>query len=110
MKKNTLEDIEEKIRTYNVLSEDKKSELLDLIAKLKKEISKLSESKSEHAESILGFMERSTHEATRREKNPTLLRLSVDGLSESVKEFEISHPKLVEKVNNIAAMLANMGI
>jgi hypothetical protein len=36
--------------------------------------------------------------------------LSVDGLSESVKEFEISHPKLVEKVNNIAAMLANMGI
>jgi Mg2+ and Co2+ transporter CorA len=89
MKKNTLEDIEEKIRTYNVLSEDKKSELLGLIAKLKKEIFKLSESKSEHAESILGFMERSTHEATRREKNPNLLKLSVDGLSESVKEFEI---------------------
>jgi len=110
MKKNTLEDTEEKIRTYNVLSEDKKSELLGLIAKLKKEIFKLSESKSEHAESILGFMERSTHEATRREKNPNLLKLSVDGLSESVKEFEISHPKLVEKVNNIAAMLANMGI
>ena len=29
---------------------------------------------------------------------------------ESVKDFEISHPKLVEYVNNISSMLANMGI
>jgi hypothetical protein len=55
-------------------------------------------------------MERSTHEATRKQKNPNLLKLSIDGLSVSVKEFEVSHPKLVEQVNNIANMLANMGI
>lgn len=110
MEKNTLENIEEKIRTYGVLSEEKKSELLGLIGKLKSEISELSDSKAENAESIVGFMERSAHEATRKNQNQNLLNLSIEGLSASVKEFEVSHPKLVEKVNNIATMLANMGI
>lgn len=110
MEKNTLENIEEKIRTNDILGKDKKSELLGLITKLKIEISELSKSKAEHAESIVGFMERSTHEATRKQKNPNLLKLSLDGLSASVKDFEESHPKLVEQVNNIASMLANMGI
>jgi hypothetical protein len=110
MEKNTLENIEEKIRTYDVLSEEKKSELLGLIAKLKTEISGLSESQAEHAESIVGFMERTTHEATRKQKNPKLLELSIDGLSASIKEFEVTHPRLVEQVNGIATMLANMGI
>lgn len=110
MKKNTIENIEEKIRTYDTLSKEKKSELLQLIAKLKEEISELSKSKAEHAESIVGFMERSAHEATRQQKNPKLLKLSTDGLAASVKEFEVTHPKLVEQVNNIASMLANMGI
>jgi Mg2+ and Co2+ transporter CorA len=110
MKKNTLENIEEKIRAYDILSKEKKSELLGLITKLKKEISELSKSKAEHAESIVGFMERSTHEATRKQKNPKLFKMSINGLYESVKEFEVSHPNLVEKVNNVASMLANMGI
>ncbi|HEY5533910.1 MAG TPA: DUF4404 family protein [Ignavibacteria bacterium] len=110
MKKNTLENIEEKIRTYDILSKEKKSELLSLIVKLKKEISELAKSKAEHAESIVGFMERSTHEATRKHKNSNLFKLSIDGLYASVKEFEVSHPKLVDKVNKIASMLANMGI
>lgn len=110
MKKKTLENIEEKISTNDNLSEEKKSELLGLIEKLKKEISELSESKAEHAESIVGFMERTTHEATRKQKNQKLVDLSLDGLSASVEEFEVSHPKLVEYVNNISSMLANMGI
>lgn len=110
MIKKTLKNIEEKIQTYNIPSKEKKSELLSLIKKLKKEISELSKSKAGHAESIVGFMERSAHEATRKPKNPNLIKLSLDGLSESVREFEVSHPKLVEKVNNIASILANMGI
>ena len=110
MEKNTLGNIEEKIRSNEILNSEKKSELLGLIEKLKKEISELSESKAEHAESIVGFMERTTHEATRKQKNQKLVDLSIDGLSASVKEFEVSHPKLVEYVNNISSMLANMGI
>lgn len=110
MEKDTLGNIEEKIRSNEILNSEKKSELLGLIEKLKKEISELSESKSEHAESIVGFMERTTHETTRKQKNQKLVDLSIDGLSASVKEFEVSHPKLVEYVNNISSMLANMGI
>ena len=110
MKKDTLENIEEKIRAYDILSKEEKSEILGLIAKLKSEISGLSESNAEHTESIVGFIERSAHEATRKHKNQNLLKLSVEGLSASVEEFEVSHPELVKRVNDIATMLANMGI
>ena len=110
MTKDTIEKIEEKIRIYDFLSEEDKSELLRLLSSLKTEIAEFSGDKSENAESIVGFISASTHEATRKEKNQTLLNLAIEGLSESVKEFEESHPKLVENVNYIASMLANMGI
>ncbi len=110
MVQNTIEKIEENIRGNSSLSENSKLELLNLLATLKPEIAKLSETKTEHAESIAGFMERSTHEALRREKNPDLLKHAIDGLSASVKGFEVSHPQLVETVNYISNTLANMGI
>jgi len=34
---------------------------------------------AEHAQSVAGFIERSTHEALRQDKNPTLLKLAIDG-------------------------------
>jgi hypothetical protein len=106
----TLKKIETKIRDGNRLSEKDKSELLRLLASLKSEITELSKTRHEEAESIAGFMERSTHEASRRTKNPELLKVSIDGLSASVKGFEASHPMLVESVNDICTVLANMGI
>jgi len=110
MVQKTIEKIEEKIRTNNSLNQKNKNEILDLLATLKPEITKLSEAQSEHAESIVGFVERSAHEATRQEKNPTLLKIASDGLSVSVKGFESSHPKLVETVNYIANALSNIGL
>ena len=107
MEQNTIEKIEEKIRTNKSLNESDKTQLLNLLAALKPEMVKLSK---DHAESVAGFIERSTHEALRQQKNPTLLKLSIDGLSASVKDFEASHPQLVENVNNIASALANIGI
>ncbi|MDP4174699.1 MAG: DUF4404 family protein [Bacteroidota bacterium] len=110
MVKNIIENIEEKIRANTSLTENNKTELLDLLAKLKPEIDEFSKAKAEHAESIAGFMSSSAHEVLRQEKNPTLLRLSIDGLFASVKGFEVSHPQLVETVNYIADVLAKMGI
>jgi ribosome-binding ATPase YchF (GTP1/OBG family) len=110
MVQKTIEQIEEKIRINKSLSDKNKSELLELLANLKPEINKLSKDQSEHAESIAGFVERSAHEATRQEKNPTLLKIAGEGLSESVKGFESSHPELVETVNYIANALANIGL
>jgi ABC-type transporter Mla subunit MlaD len=110
MVNNTIEKIEGKIRTNSSLTEENKTELLDLLAILKPEITELSKAHTEHAESIAGFIERSTHEVMRRDKNPTLIKHAIDGLSASVKGFEASHPQLVENVNYIANALANMGI
>jgi hypothetical protein len=110
MVQNTIEKIEDKIRTNSSLNEKNKEELLNLLAKLKPEIIQLANAKNEHAESITGFIERSAHEVMRQEKNPDLLKIAVNGLSTSVKGFEVSHPELVENVNYIANALANMGI
>jgi len=107
---NTLEKIEEMIRTNKSLSESNKTQLLNLLTTLKPEMEKLSNVQAEHAESVAGFIERSTHEALRQEKNPSLLNLAIAGLSASVKGFEASHPQLVENVNYIASALANIGI
>jgi ribonuclease HII len=107
---NIIEKIELKIRDGKHLSAKDKSELLRLLASLKSEITELSKTQHEEAESIAGFIERSTHEAARQTKNPELLKVSIDGLSASVKGFEASHPTLVENVNYICTVLANMGI
>jgi hypothetical protein len=72
MTPNTIEKIEEKIRQNSSLTEENKTELLNLLATLKPEIMEFSKTQAEHAESIAGFIERSTHEALRRQKNPTL--------------------------------------
>jgi hypothetical protein len=106
----TLSKIEKTIQQDATLPDKEKTKLMDLLATLKVEIKELYKIHSEEAESIVGFIERSTHEASRKKKNPILLKLSIDGISESVKEFEMSHPKLVETVNYISSALSNIGI
>lgn len=110
MIETTLSQLETRVKNAGSISEEQKTELLKLLSKLKSEVLELSETKAEHAESISGFIERSTHEATRNEKNPSLLKHAIDGLQMSVKEFELTHPKLVEDVNYVSTVLANMGI
>ena len=110
MIKNTLTKIEDKIRTVNSIPDDNRTELLTLLATLKAEVEVLSETERESAESITGFAQVSTHEATRQEKDQQLLELSLHGLASSVREFETSHPKLAETVNSLCQILSNMGI
>jgi hypothetical protein len=110
MIEDTIKKIEARIQTAISITGDNRTELLNLLATLESEIVKLSQSASEHAESVAGFIECSTHEATRREKNPELLKLSLAGLTASVKGFEESHPQLVADINCISTVLANMGL
>jgi len=77
---------------------------------LRTEVSHLSKIDAEDAQSIAGFTEVSIHEAIREDKNPQLLKLSLKGLSTSVKSFENSHPKLARIVNSICNSLSNIGI
>jgi Skp family chaperone for outer membrane proteins len=110
MLKTTITNIENKIKRNASIKDKEKTELLNLLSSLSDEISELSKTDNEHAESITGFTQTSTHEATRKDKNEDLLDLSLKGLTSSVSELEGSHPKLVEIVNRISQMLSNMGI
>ena len=110
MENTTIQSIEEKIRTNPSLSENNKGELLSQLAKLKTEIAKLSETKPDEAQNIVSHLDRSTDEAIKEAKDPGLFKKLTDDLSDSVREFEVSHPKLVEDINYIASSLANMGI
>ncbi|MGE5402674.1 MAG: DUF4404 family protein [Ignavibacteriales bacterium] len=110
MIQDTIAKLEEKIRTNSSLSEENRAELLYLLSQLNPQITELSRTHTEHAESIAGSIERSAYEAMQEERNPGTLKSEIDTLSDSVKDFEVSHPKLVETVNYIANVLANMGI
>lgn len=105
-----MKEIKARIQQEGAVANKTKTELLSLLSTLESEITKLSKTDSEHAQSITGFIERSTHEATRRKKHPELLKISLAGLTESVKGFEASHPLLVANINNICNALANMGV
>jgi len=106
----TISKIEARLKNAGSIKDEQRAELLNLLSTLKKEIVTLSGTHGEKAQSIAGFTEVSTHEATRQEKNPELLKLSVQGLASSVDGFEKSHPALVALVNRIATTLSNMGI
>jgi hypothetical protein len=110
MIEDTLKKIEATIDKSRAVPEEKRTELQELLGRLKSEVSELSKTHDEHAHSIAGFTEVSMHEAIREERNPKLLKLSLEGLSSSVQGLEGSHPALVEVVNRIAVMLSNIGI
>ncbi len=110
MIEDTISKIQARIEASETIKEDRRRELLELLGTLKSEIAQLSETHEEQAESIAAFADVSTHEATRTEQNPELLKLSLEGLGSSVGEFEKTHPKLVQIVNAISSTLSNLGI
>ncbi len=106
--KSTLQEIKEKLSNDSSISEEKKAELISMLDSLEGEMGSIQS--SEHAENISGHILRSADEVTKEEKDPDLIEKAIGDLKESVTEFEVSHPKLFESVNNISAMLASMGI
>ena len=106
----TIGKIEERLRASDSIKGENKTELLQLLATLKAEVSSLSRTHSDQAQSIAGFTAVSAHEATRTQRDPQLVELSIQGLSSSVEGFEESHPKLVQVVNSICTTLSNLGI
>ena len=110
MIQETIAEIEARIQKADSVNDDNKVELIRLLTTLKSEIAEFSRTHGEQAQSIAGFTQISAHEAIRDEKNPQLVKLSLDGLATSVVGFEKSHPKLVEIVNRICITLSNLGI
>ncbi len=93
-----------------MVDEKKKAELLRQFSTLRTEIDELARTDADRAKTISGFAELSTHEATRPKPHPELLKLAVAGLQKSVQEFEETHPRLVETVGSLSAILSNIGL
>jgi len=110
MIEKTISEIETKIGSADAVSPERRRELLQLLATLKTEVAKLSQTNSEQADSIAGFAQLSAHEATRAEQNPELRELSLQGLRSSVEDLEKSHPRLTQVVDRISKMLSDLGI
>jgi len=110
MLEHTLETIKNKIKDAPNIPDPNKVEYLELLHTLNDQINELQKSQKEKAQSIKGFTKISAHEITRDEIDPGLIRISIEGLSSSVKEFEASHPKLVQTVNAICDFLSKIGI
>jgi hypothetical protein len=106
----TIKQIEAQIQNAGSLAPERRRELLDLVTKLKAEAGELAKTHTEQAQSIVGFTQVSTYEATRTAQDPNLVNLSTEGLRKSVAEFEQSHPKLAQVVNTISTTLSNSGI
>ena len=107
---STISKIEEIIKGVGTINEENRKELLRLLLDLKAEVSALHKTRIDDAQSIAQFAEISAHETTRTEKNPNLIKASLDGLVSSIEGLEVSYPKLTETVNSIARILSNMGI
>jgi hypothetical protein len=108
---DTIKQLEARIESADAcITEERRGELRQLLQTLRAEVSKLAQTHGEQAESIAGFAQLSTHEATRSDQNPQLLKLSLEGLNSSVAGFEKSHPTLVQIVNAVSNTLSNLGI
>ncbi len=106
----TLKSLENRVHNAPALDPSLRDDLRKLVTTLRTEVEALAETHAEHAESIADFAAASAREAMRRDRNPKLQKLSIEGLSSSVEEFESSHAHLVELVNNLCTLLSNMGI
>jgi len=111
MIEDTIKKLEARIESSDTsITDERRRELRQLLETLKAEVAKLAQTHGEQAESIAAFADLSTHEATRSEQNPQLLKLSLEGLNSSVVGFEKSHPRLVQIVNAVSNTLSNLGI
>ena len=110
MIKETISRIEQEIKSSESLSSERREEILELIDNLKQEMQSMGEANDEDVRTVVSYTETSIREAMRKEQNPELLHHSLQGLSLSVKRFEVSHPKLVGVINNIGHSLSTLGI
>jgi hypothetical protein len=105
-----IAQIEATLRDSANIPEATRQELLDLVARLKTEVAPLVKTHGESADQIAGSADAAVQAAVRREEQPEEAAQAVEGLAASVRDFEVSHPKLVQIVDRLAVTLSNMGI
>lgn len=105
-----IAQIEATLRDNPQIPAATRAELLALLADLKAEVDPLIATHHERAQHITGRADAAVQAAVRRGDQPTQADEAIEGLTDSVREFEASHPHLVQIVNRLANTLSNMGI
>ena len=105
-----IAQIEATLRNSANIPVGTRQELLDLLAGLKTEVAPLVSTHGESASQITGSADAAVQAAVRREERPEEAAQAVEGLAASVRDFEASHPQLVQIVDRLATTLSNMGI
>jgi hypothetical protein len=105
-----LAKIESTLRANSSIPDATRRELLDLVAGLKTEVLALVETHGPDAHEIAGNAEAAVQASIRRTEQPKEAAHAVEGLAASVREFEVTHPRLAEVVEQLASTLSNMGI
>lgn len=108
--KSSLEEIKTKIAGASGMHEAEKSELMVLVDKLYDELDGLAQTDRGRADSVDGLAKATAEKIGKPESNPDEINSAVKGLSDSVEELEVTHPKLVGIVNRICMMFSDIGI
>jgi len=87
-----------------------RQELLALLAELKAEVGPFAVTHGEQAQSITQLTGTAVEKATSGVQGPEETAEALEGLTSSVRDFEASHPRLVQIVDRLALTLSNMGI
>jgi hypothetical protein len=105
-----LAKLEATLRNNATIPEGTRQELLGLLAGLKSEVTPLAATHGESVQDIAGSTESAVQASMKREEQPERAAQAVQGLAASVRQFEATHPRLVEIVDQLALTLSNLGI
>jgi plasmid stability protein len=105
-----IAQIEATLRNAANIPDATRQELLDLLASLKAEIAPLAATHGASVEQIAGSADAAVQAAVHREEQPEEAAQAAEGLVASVRDFEASHPQLVQIVDRLAVILSNTGI
>jgi hypothetical protein len=105
-----LRQLEARIHESHDLSPPQKEELLRLVLELNEAMAEGSITHGAEPHDTTSGPGRSAPEGARQDTRQHPVRLAMDELSASVEAFEASHPELVNAVNQVSTLLANMGM
>jgi hypothetical protein len=107
MIQDRIAQIEATLRSATSIPEATRFELLELLATLKAEVGPLVATHGDSAQHITGRADAAVQAAVNRDGQTAE---ALEGLASSVRDFEVSHPRLVQVVDRLALTLSNMGI
>jgi hypothetical protein len=107
---DSLIQLEAKIHQTHDLNPQQKEEFLRLISELKEAMADLSTTHEQPTQRRTHASDSSPQVATGQKTPQHPLRTAMEDLSASVEAFEASHPEVVNTVNTLSTLLANMGI